>query len=335
MPIPINEPRRVKALHRYQILDTVPEKEFDRLTELASLICQVPISLVSLVDDHRQWFKSRVGLEVQETSRDIAFCRYAILNSDLFEVEDATRDTRFKENPLVTSDPHIRFYAGYPLTDPDGYAIGTLCVLDQIPRQLTENQKQSLRLLGDAALELIVKHRQNQELKYLGNLFALSNDLICVAGTDGYFKKLNPAFHDVLGWDESYLLRTSFFELVHPDDLQDTLDEIAELASGKSTINFAHRFRCQNGTYRNLQWVATPEPDTGYLFAIARDITDEKEKERLLFQSENKFRSFFESSQGLMCIHDLEGKLLTVNSAGAHALGYEPAELVGLRLSDI
>ncbi|KAA9355153.1 PAS domain S-box protein [Larkinella humicola] len=335
MPIPFNEHERVKALHRYQILDTVPEKEFDRLTELASLICQVPISLVSLIDDNRQWFKSRVGLDLKETSRDIAFCRYAILNSDLFEVEDATRDTRFKENPLVTSDPHIRFYAGYPLTDSDGYALGTLCVLDRIPRQLTESQQKSLRLLGDAVIELIIKHRQNQELKYLGNLFALSNDLICVAGTDGYFKKLNPAFHDVLGWDESYLLQTSFFDLVHPDDLQATRDEIAELASGRSTINFAHRFRCQNGTYRNLQWVATPEPGTGYLFAIARDITDEKEKELLLFQSENKFRSFFENSQGLMCIHDLEGKLLTVNSAGAHALGYEPSELVGLRLSDI
>ncbi|RRB04296.1 PAS domain S-box protein [Larkinella rosea] len=335
MPIPANETERLIALHRYQILDTQPGKEFDRLTELASLICEVPISLISLLDEKRQWFKSRVGLADSETSRDIAFCRYTIMNQAIMEVEDATLDHRFKENPLVTTNPHIRFYAGYPLTDPDGYVLGTLCVMDHIPRRLTESQLKSLRLLGEVAIEMIVEHRQKQELKYLGDLFTLSNDLICVAGTDGYFKKLNPAFQHVLGWSESFLLRTSFFDLVHPDDLLATQQEIAKLASGQKTINFAHRFRCQNGTYCHIQWVATPEPDTGYLFAIARDITEIVQRDALLHQSESKFRSFFENSQGLMCIHDLDGKLLTVNSAGSHALGYEPEELAGLSLFDI
>ncbi|GAB3897133.1 hypothetical protein GCM10028803_15290 [Larkinella knui] len=335
MPTPLNELKRLKALYQYQVLDTLPEQEFDRLTELASLICQVPISLVSLVDEHRQWFKSRVGLEMAETSRDIAFCQHAIMGGDIFEVEDATKDTRFKENPLVTSDPHIRFYAGYPLTDPDGYALGTLCVLDRIPRKLTQTQQRILQLLSESAIALLVEHKKKQELKHLENFFALSNDLICVAGADGYLKKLNPAFHQVLGWDESYLLRTLFFDLIHPDDLLATQQEIAQLASGKTTINFAHRFRCRNGTYRNLQWVVTQEPLTGNLFAIARDVTEEKQREQLLNQSESKFRSFFENSQGLMCIHDLDGKLLTVNSAGAHVLGYEPDELAGMSLFDI
>lgn len=335
MPIPANETERLSALYRYQILDTQPGKEFDRLTELASLICEVPISLVSLLDEKRQWFKSRVGLEENETSRDIAFCRYTIMDSAIMEVEDAALDTRFKENPLVTSNPNIRFYAGYPLTDPDGYKLGTLCVLDRIPRKLTESQLKSLQLLGDVAIEMIVENRQKQELKYLENLFTFSNDLICVAGIDGFFKKLNPAFQQVLGWSESYLLHTSFFDLIHPDDLPATRQEIAQLAAGKATINFVHRFRCQNGTYCHLQWVATPEPATGYLFAIVRNITEEVQRELQLHQSESKFRSFFENSQGLMCIHDLDGKLLMVNSAGAHALGYEPEELVGLRLFDI
>jgi PAS domain S-box-containing protein len=335
MPIPSNEPGRLNALHRYQILDTLPEKEFDRLTELASMICQVPISWVSLIDENRQWFKSNTGVDLKETSRDIAFCQFAILDTTVMEVEDATLDKRFKENPLVTSDPHIRFYAGYPLTDADGYALGTLCVLDRVPRKLTPSQQKALKLLGEVAIELIVERRGKQELKYLGDLFELSNDLICVARTDGYFKKLNPSFHRVLGWDESYLLENSFLDLIHPDDLIATQQEIARLASGVPTINFVHRFRCQDNSYRNLQWVATPEPSTGYLFAIARDITEEKQRELQLNQSENKFRSFFENSQGLMCIHDLDGKLLMVNTAGAHALGYQPEELVGLRLQDI
>lgn len=335
MPFPPNENKRLEALHRYQILDTLPEKAFDRLTELASLICETPMSLVTLLDKDRQWFKSQVGIDGSETSRDVAFCQYAIMDTSILEVEDAAQDVRFKENPFVTDAPKVRFYAGYPLTDPDGYALGALCVLDQTPRKLTDNQQKALTMLGEMAIGLIVEHRQKQELAYFENLFTLSNDLIFVAGTDGYLKKINPAFGHVLGWDESYLLSTSFFELVHPDDQLATQQEISQLATGNTTTNFTHRFRCQDGTYRYLQWVATPEPATGYLFAIARDVTEEKQKEFQLFQSENRFRSFFENSQGLMCIHDLEGTLLSVNTAGAQALGYQPEELIGHRLHEI
>ena len=335
MIVPPNEYERLEALHRYQILDTLPEKAFDRLTELASLICQAPISMVSLIDEHRQWFKSHVGLDKKETSRDLSFCQYAILDTNLFEVEDATLDSRFNENPFVLSDPHIRFYAGYPLTDPDGYAMGALCVLDRTARKLTKSQRQALKLLGEMATDLIVEHRQKQELNYFEDLFTLSNDLIFVAGSDGFLRKINPAFHQILGWDEAYLLRTPFFELVHPDDLQATKLEIKHLAAGKSCVNFTHRFQSQDGRYRHLQWVAMPEPTTGYLFAIARDVTEEKKREIQLFQSESKFRSFFENSQGLMCTHDLEGRLLSVNISGANALGYSPDELIGHRLHEI
>jgi PAS domain S-box-containing protein len=272
--IPPNETKRLEALHRYQILDTLPDEAFDRLTDLASLICETPISLVTLLDKERQWFKSRVGMEEEGTSRDVAFCRYAILDSHIFEVEDAVQDVRFKENPLVTSGPNIRFYAGYPLVDPDGYALGTLCVIDRTPRKLTEPQQKALVMLGDIAITLIVENRQKQELAYFDRLFTLSNDLIFVAGTDGYLKKINPAFHQVVGWDEDYLLATSFFELIHPDDRLATQQELSQLRMGNIAITFTHRFQCQNGSYRHLQWVATPEPGTGYLFAIARDVTE-------------------------------------------------------------
>lgn len=335
MLLPVNEQARVRALYAYQILDTLPEQEFDRLTELASLICETPVSLVTLVDEKRQWVKARTGLELTETDRDISFCQYTILGDSLLEVEDATLDSRFKDNPLVTSGPQIRFYAGYPLTDTDGNAVGSFCVLDYKPRKLTKNQQQALKLLAETAIGLIIDHREKQELNYIKSLFSLSNDLICVAGIDGYFKKLNPAFQQVVGWDESDLLTNSIIEFIHPDDQVATRHEIAQLAAGETTVNIVLRFRCKNGTYRDIQWVATPEPKTGFLFAIGRDITEEKQKELQLFYSENKFRSFFESSQGLMCIHDLEGRFLTVNTAGANALGYQPDELTGQRLMDI
>ncbi len=152
MTKPANEEARIVALDKYAILDTEPERSFDDLTLLASYVCKTPIALISLVDEDRQWFKSRVGIDASETSRDIAFCSTAILQSDVFVVPDALADERFRDNPLVVSDPHIRFYAGAPLINEEGYALGTLCVVDRAPRELAPEQKEALKALGRLVL---------------------------------------------------------------------------------------------------------------------------------------------------------------------------------------
>lgn len=149
---PANEEARIIALQKYAILDTDPEQSFDDLTLLASYVCKTPMALISLVDEDRQWFKSRVGVDASETSRDIAFCSTAILQSDIFVVPDALADERFRDNPLVVSDPHIRFYAGAPLVNEDGLALGTLCVVDRTPRELAPDQKEALKALSRLVL---------------------------------------------------------------------------------------------------------------------------------------------------------------------------------------
>src|SRR5438445_3199027 len=162
-PIPKNEKQRLKVLWQYSVLDTMPEEIFDDLTELAARICEAPVAMITLVDEDRQWFKAKVGVSINETSRDISFCAHAITQPGLFIVPDATRDERFAKNPLVKSDPKVRFYAGAPLVSPDGYALGTLCVIDKVPRELRPEQKQALRILARHVVsQLELRRRSNQ-----------------------------------------------------------------------------------------------------------------------------------------------------------------------------
>jgi two-component system, NtrC family, sensor kinase len=156
---------RVAALEKYAILDTEPEQAFDDLTLLASYVCKTPIALISLVDENRQWFKSKVGLTASETPRQVAFCSVAIQQPDVMVVPDTMKDERFRNNPLVLSDPRIRFYAGAPLINEDGYALGTLCVIDQKPREITADQREALQALSRLVLAQLEFRRNLALLK--------------------------------------------------------------------------------------------------------------------------------------------------------------------------
>ena len=189
--VPANETERLRSLRLYRILDTGSEKTFDELTRLAAAICDTPISLISLIDENRQWFKARVGLEVSATSRDVAFCAHAILQRDVFVVEDATKDLRFADNPLVMSDPSIRFYAGAPLTVAEGVSLGTLCVIDRVPRQLTPQQMEALMVLRQAVVTQLELRRALEDLSVVERMLPMCAWCRSIRNADGTWSPLH------------------------------------------------------------------------------------------------------------------------------------------------
>jgi PAS domain S-box-containing protein len=223
----INEQKRLVALKRYNILDTPPKLEFDDFTQLASLICQTPISLISLVDEARQWFKSRVGIEACETHRSLSFCQHAIQGAELMEIPDAHLDERFSANPLVTGEPYIRFYAGAPLTTPDGHRIGTLCVIDQTPRQLTGMQRDGLVRLARHIMRQLESRMDHSKLiqssealresyQRTEQIIDSALDAVVTMDLDGLIISWNPQAEVIFGWSASEVIGKKMSQVIIP-----------------------------------------------------------------------------------------------------------------------
>jgi len=223
----INERNRLAALKRYDILDTPPEPEFDDFTRLASIICQTPIALISLVDGTRQWFKSRVGLEVCETPRHLSFCQYALQGAELMVIPDALLDERFCSNPLVTGEPYIRFYAGAPLITPDGHRVGTLCVNDRVPRSLTSEQREGLFRLARQLMRKLEYRMDRANLAQSTAALRESNerteqiiesamDAVVTMDMDGLITSWNPQAEVIFGWNTGEVIGRKMSEVIIP-----------------------------------------------------------------------------------------------------------------------
>jgi GAF domain-containing protein len=205
---PSNEAERLAALKAYHILDTGIEQSYDDITALAAHICEVPIALISLVDEARQWFKSKTGIAAQQTPREIAFCAYTILRNEPFIVRDALKDARFVDNPLVTGEPHVRFYAGFPLVNSEKLALGALCVIDRRPRQLSAEQKMVMQALSRQVMALLELRRVSTHLadalnhvKTLQGLLPICAWCKRIRDDEGYWSQVEAYVHKATGAD--------------------------------------------------------------------------------------------------------------------------------------
>ena len=332
--IPENEGERLAALDRYAILDTSPEDAFGEIVELASSLCDAPIALITFLDETRQWFKARVGLDAPSTPRRVSFCGHAICDdAEVFVVGDAALDPRFSGNPLVTGPPNIRFYAGAPLVTPDGYKLGTLCVIDRKPRALSHVQQKALCALARQVVVQLELRRQIAERataqRELDRFFSVSLDLLCIAGVDGYFKRLNPAFEEVLGYTREELMAAPLLAFVHPDDREQTAAELTSLCHGETTHYFENRYLRKDGSTCWIAWTARPALEEGLLYAAGRDITPAKIAERELRSSEARTRSIIDNALGGLITTNGEGIIDTANPAAERMFGYSSGELAG------
>jgi GAF domain-containing protein len=206
--IPENEAQRLAALREYRILDTAAEKSYDDISALAAYLCRVPIAMISLVDESRQWFKSKLGLNEQETPRDVAFCAHAILQSEPLIVRDALKDARFADSALVTRAPYIRFYAGFPLASPEGFNLGTLCAIDRKPQQLSAEQKTAMQALSRQVMALLELRRVSarmadvlEKIKTLHELLPICAWCKRIRDDHGYWKQVEAYVHEQTGAD--------------------------------------------------------------------------------------------------------------------------------------
>lgn len=290
----IADPARLAALDRYGILDTPPEQEFEDVVLLASQLCRTPVALVTFVAADRQWFKARVGFAPCETDLSRSVCAHGLAHPSVLVIPDLTTDPRTRDNPLVTGEPHIRFYAGARLETPSGEPLGMLCVIDTEPRPqgLTPVQTEALEALARQVMVQLELGRSirviERTLAERDQLWSMPNLLLANAAFDSTIVAVSPGWRAMLGWSEDELIGRSYAELIHPDDAARSLEWAARLAAGEEVEELENRYRAKDGSYRCIAWTITR--GDGVFHCVGRDMTTEKEQARSLARIEEQLR---------------------------------------------
>jgi PAS domain S-box-containing protein len=326
--VPVNEKERLEVLRAYDVLDTLPEEDLDAITRLASEICQTPVALISFVDHDRQWFKSKVGLDMTESPRDVSFCRHTILEDDIYEVSNALENKLFAGNPFVTGETKVRFYAGVPLIAPGGYNLGALCVIDSIPKKLTETQKDSLRSLSRLVmnyLELRVGKKQLEAVKnQYYNMVEGAGDIIYTTDIKGVFVYVSKAVVKITGYGSEEIIGRHYTELIAPDwEEQVTAFYSDQLKNNTPESSMEFEIMTRHG---ERKWVeqnvviqyekGTP---TGFQ-AITRDISGRKQTElklaeagRAIDETRHTLQSILDNTSSIIFIKNLNHQYILIN----------------------
>ena len=313
----------------------VVEHDFTSILALASIILAVPVSLVWLKAENRLCLSDQLSLSENEKESLNNFCNTASGNLADSGLQEVMLNEIFPGHSCQIEGATYSFYSGYLLKDSNDEVIGALFLLGNKSKLITADQQNAISFIKKDIVRYYCEKRDVQELKQYQNLLQLSESLVFIGDKEGYFRKVNDQFEKILGWNRDHLLRTVTTDFIHPDDIQITSRELANLGEGQITINFKQRFKTSNGDYKLLQWTSYQDPVTGYIFGVGRDITEETLKIQQLAISEQQLSAFFSNSQGLLCTHDLDGKLLLVNKAAAGTLGYSTEEINQLSLFDI
>jgi len=329
-PLPENEKERLEAIRSYHILDTEDELDFNGIVELASQLCDAPISLITLIDERRQWFKAKTGLDIKETHRNLSFCAHAIHKNDVMVVCDTLQDERFFDNPLVTGDPYIRFYAGMPLITKEGYKLGTLAVIDRVPRNLNEQQLKSLRILGKQVVSLLNQRSQVQEkMAEIRDIFERISDAFVAVDKNWRVAYINEKAaqitnrlpKDVLGknlWNE------------FPEALASDFSKLAEAALATQKPQYQEAYFPPY----NLWLEAHIYPSPIGLSIYFRDITERKKVEEAIKGSEEKRTLIMDSALDAIICMNTASVITFWNRQAEKIFGWKETEIIGKNLTD-
>ncbi len=335
-PIPVNEVERINALNSYDILDTLPEKDYDAINRLVAYICQTPISLITFIDADRQWYKANIGLPNNEIARSETFCRYTIMSDELLEVPDATKNELFADHPAVT-DGGVRFYASTPIIDNDGYRLGTICVVDTVPRNLTTEQKDALVTLAQEVVSHLTLRKQKKELEEslklhneFFNLFNNSPEIHCVMDRNTRIQLINNSVTRILGYTPQEAIGHPIWYFFPKGDREHLLKIVEEgLRNKKKSYDLETRIITRNDEIKWVSWSVIAKGDKWY--ASGRDITFQK---KVVAELQQLSLVASKVSNGVV-ISDADNKVVWVNDAFEKITGYNLDNVKNNPLGDV
>lgn len=331
-PVPDNEKGRIKKLELFDLLNLPKDPQLDVFAETAGLITGCSNALIAIMESETQIIQSCIGISLDSVERKNTVCQYSVASGEAVVINDTLLDERSSANPLILAGG-IRFYAGVPLIDDEGFTLGTLCVFDYEPKSLSEDQVSTLTKIGDAVTKILMGRRRNIQAEYFQQIFDISNNLICVMDNQFILKDINPAFEKAFNLNRNKAVDLNFLTLLGKQDQELKIQQ--DFLQAEEDIVFTTSTKIGDLGHIIIEWYLKQNQDQSEIFCFGINITQHIEEKLHLESSERRFRGFFENAIGLMSMHDMEGNILEVNEKGREILHYSAEEVNGLNLKDL